>query len=359
MLLERYLAREIAKPFLVISSIIIAIFVSFNWVRFLGQAVEAKLPTSMIFTLIMYKVIIALEVLLPVSLLLSIVLGLGRLHSELEITALSACGVSPLKIIKVVFILALGLSIIVSSLSLVIRPWAYQQSYELQAKAETGFRISDLEAGRFYEREKKDGSLVLFMKDIDYQAGKMKHVFVQTEKGDNIRIISAREAYERRDPTTNQIVPVLVNGFEYKLSRHEGINRISEFNELTIYPNDKKAVYYTRRAAPNSRLATSSNPKEIAEFQWRLSTGLSTLLLALLGIPLSRATPRQGKYAKIFVAVITFAIYYNLGAVAITWVEQGIVNPDFPGIWWVNGLLGMILLITAWPPTWITHLRRS
>ena len=92
-----------------------------------------------------------------------------------------------------------------------------------------------------------------------------------------------------------------MNGFEYKLSRHEGINRISEFNELTIYPNDKKAVYYTRRAAPNSRLATSSNPKEIAEFQWRLSTGLSPLLLALLGIPLSRATPRQGKYAKIFV----------------------------------------------------------
>ncbi|GJL63741.1 MAG: LPS export ABC transporter permease LptF [Nitrospirales bacterium] len=358
MLLERYLAREILKPFLGICAILITMFVSFNWVRFLGRAVEAQLPSSMIFTLIIFKVIIALEVLLPVALLLSIVLGLGRLHLELEMTALSACGVSPLKPVKVVFLFALALSLLVACISLFIRPWAYQQSYDLQAKADTGFRVSDLEAGRFYERKKNDGSFVLFMKDIDVKEGRMKQVFVQTEKGDNIRILSAKEGYERRDPVTNQMLPVLVDGYEYKLSRHEGINRITAFNELTIFPSEKQSVYYTRKASPNSLLANSSNPKEFAEFQWRLSTGLSTLLLALLGIPLSRATPRQGKYAKIFVAVIAFAIYYNLGAIAMTWVEQGIVDPLFPGIWWVNGILIMALLIYYWPPTLI-RLRRT
>ncbi len=351
MLLERYLSREIAKPFFAISSILITMFVSFNWVRFLGRAVDAQLPTSMIFTLIVYKVIIALEVLLPVALLLSVVLGLGRLHMESEMTALSACGISPWKTVKIVFFLALGLSILVSSLSLFARPWAYQQSYELQATADTGFRISDLEAGRFYERKKNDGSLVIFMKEIDGKAGRIKQVFIQSEKSDNIRILSAKEAYERPNPPSQQILPVLVDGYEYKLSRREGVNRISEFKELTIFPSEKKSAYSTRRAAPNSRLAVSSNPKEIAEFQWRLSTGLSTLLLALLGIPLSRATPRQGKYAKIFVAVIVFAIYYNLGAMAVTWVEQDIVHPLFPGIWWVNGLLIIILLATYWSPT--------
>ena len=39
----------------------------------------------------------------------------------------------------------------------------------------------------------------------------------------------------------------------------------------------------------------SDNPEDIAELQWRLSTPLSTLLLALLGVLLSRTTPRQGK----------------------------------------------------------------
>ncbi|GJL61377.1 MAG: LPS export ABC transporter permease LptF [Nitrospirales bacterium] len=357
MLLERYLAREILKPFLGICTILIAMFVSFNWVRFLGRAVEAQLPSSMILTLIIYKVIIALEVLLPVALLLSIVLGLGRLHLELEMTALSACGVSPWKPVKVVCMFALCLSIFVSCLSLFIRPWAYQQSYDLQDKADTAFRISDLEAGRFYERKKDDGSFVLFMKDIDVKGERMKHVFIQTENGDKIRILSSKEGYERHDPASNRILPVLVDGYEYTLSRHEGINRITEFQELTIFPSDKQSVYYTRKASPNSRLAYSSNPKEFAEFQWRLSTGLSTLLLALLGIPLSRATPRQGKYAKIFVAVIAFAVYYNLGAIAMTWVEQGIVHPLFPGIWWVNGLLAIILLIVYRPSTFMRRQR--
>ncbi len=350
MLLERYLTREIAKPFFVITSIITTIFISFNWVRYLGRAVEAQLPTGMIFTLILYKVIIALEVLLPIALLLSVVLGLGRLHMESEITALSACGVSPFKVVKVVFFISLVLALFVSSLSLVIRPWAYQQSYTLQAEADTGFRLTDLEAGRFYERKKDDGSFVMFMKEIDHQGEKIKHIFVQTEKDNKIRVLSAKEAYEGLDPVSQQIVPVLVNGYEYKLSRLEGINRISEFKELTIFPNPKKSIYSTRKASPNSKLANSSNPKEIAEFQWRLSTGLSTMLLALLGIPLSRATPRQGKYAKIFVAIMAFAIYYNLGAVAMMWVEQGMVHPFMPGIWWVNALLAIILLITYYPP---------
>lgn len=357
MLLERYLTREIAKPFFVITSIITTIFISFNWVRYLGRAVEAQLPTGMIFTLILYKVIIAFEVLLPIALLLSIVLGLGRLHMELEITALAACGVSPFKIVKVVFFVALVLSLIVSSLSLVIRPWAYQQSYEMLAKADTGFRLSDLEAGRFYERKKDDGSLVIFMKDIDHQGKKIKHVFVQSEKGDKIRVLSAKEAYERPDPANQRILPVLVDGYEYKLSRLEGINRISEFKELTIFPSPKQSIYSTRKASTNAKLANSSNPKEIAEFQWRLSTGLSTMLLAFLGIPLSRATPRQGKYAKIFVAIIAFAIYYNLGAVAMMWVEQGMVHPLMPGIWWVNALLAIILLVTYYPPRLLQRFR--
>ncbi len=356
MLLERYLSREIAKPFFGICSILIIIFISFNWVRFLGRAVEAQLPSSMIFTLIIFKVIIALEVLLPVSLLLSIVLALGRLHTELEITALSACGVSPWKTIKVVFFFALGLSILVSSLSLFIRPWAYQQSYQLLAQADTGFRISDLEAGRFYERKKGDGSFVLFTQDIDYKGGRMKKVFVQTEKDDKIRIFTAKEGYEHRAPLSNQTLPVLVNGYEYKLSRREGINRITEFNELTIHPNDQKPMDYKRKAASTSHLADSSNTKEIAELQWRLSTGLSTLLLALLGVPLSRATPRHGKYAKVFVTVIAFALYYNLGVMAKTWVEQGIVA-TIPGIWWVNGILGLIVFSFYGAPLFRNRLR--
>ena len=90
-------------------------------------------------------------------------------------------------------------------------------------------------------------------------------------------------------------------------------------------------VGYKRKAALTTHLANSDSTEDIAEFQWRLSTTLSTVLLGLLGFPLSRAEARQGKYSKLLAAVFVYAVYYNLNVMAKTWVEQGVVGP-FPGI---------------------------
>ena len=81
------------------------------------------------------------------------------------------------------------------------------------------------------------------------------------------------------------------------------------------------------------------------------------MLLALLGVPLSRSSPRQGKYAKVTSAVLVFAIYYNLSAMAKKWVAQGVLDA-VPGIWWVQVLLGGLLLLLLWQPTKMLRWRR-
>jgi lipopolysaccharide export system permease protein len=105
-------------------------------------------------------------------------------------------------------------------------------------------------------------------------------------------------------------------------------------------------------------LARSDKSKDIAELQWRLSTPLSTILLALLGVPLSRASPRQGKYAKVVAAVLVYAVYYNISAMAKTWVEQGVVG-SIPGIWWVQIILAGLLLALLFQPTLAFRSRRN
>ncbi|MGC8470284.1 MAG: LptF/LptG family permease, partial [Acetobacteraceae bacterium] len=80
-----------------------------------------------------------------------------------------------------------------------------------------------------------------------------------------------------------------------------------------------------------------------------LSTGLSTLLLALLGIPLGQVKPRQGKQEKFGVAVLVYAGYYLLVAAARTWVERGAV-PAFPGLWWAPALLALVVLAASAGP---------
>jgi len=83
----------------------------------------------------------------------------------------------------------------------------------------------------------------------------------------------------------------------------------------------------------------------VAEFQWRLSTPLSALLLALLAIPLSRSKPRQGRYARMLAALVIYAVYFNLMDVGRTWVEMGTRQ----NIWWVPGLLALLVLVLYLP----------
>jgi lipopolysaccharide export system permease protein len=93
----------------------------------------------------------------------------------------------------------------------------------------------------------------------------------------------------------------------------------------------------------NQDLADSSSPHAQAELQWRQSTAVSALLLALLAVPLSRTQPRRGRYSKIMLAVVIYALYYNLLGVARTSVEQ----QASPYLWWAPALL-LVVVVTAY-----------
>jgi lipopolysaccharide export system permease protein len=97
---------------------------------------------------------------------------------------------------------------------------------------------------------------------------------------------------------------------------------------------------------PTAELFGTTDPNERAELQWRLSTPVSTLLLALLAIPLSRSKPRAGRYGKLLLALGLYVLYFNLLGMARTWVEQ----QSLASIWWVPGLLAGITIaaLTPW-----------
>ena len=344
-MLSLYFARETLKPTVVVCGVLVVLFAGYSWVTILADATHSLLPFNMILTLIGFKIVIALEVLLPVSLYLGIILGFGRLYHDSEIKALMACGVSPYRILAVIFIPTCLVATIVAMLSLYLRPWAYSQSYQLKAEGEAGFRISNLDPGHFYER--RDGSLVFYADAKDSQQNRLSRVFVQSEHGDILRVISAREAEEHIDPRSGISVPMLFNGFEYKLSPRGDIDHISAFSRLAIYPEEITSDY-KRKAVSTKELNRSEKPKDIAELHWRFSTIISTLLLGLLAVPLSRAAPRQGKYAKVFTAVIIYAVYYFTGLLTKLLAEQGDI-PIFPGLWWVVGALGVLVSVLLSP----------
>jgi lipopolysaccharide export system permease protein len=357
-IINRYLIREIIKPLLAICTILVVIFASYSSSQFLADAVAGALSGQAILTLILLRTLIALEVLLPIALYLAVVAGLGRLYTDHEMTALTASGVSVIQVLRAVLKLSVVIALLVAALSLYARPWAYQESYWLEAQAQAEFTIANLEAGRFYEG--LQDNRVIFMERLDRRHNRMKQVFVQSEQGNRSRVIYAQQAYQPPGGPEGLEILVFLNGHLYELDRNGGQDRIVRFQELTLQLGERSVtqVGYKRKAVPTAQLAHSDEPKDIAEFQWRLSTPVAAVLLSLLGVPLSQTAPRQGRYAKMLVAVLVYAVYYNLSAMAKTWVEQGEVGP-LPGIWWVNGLLACVLLILLVCPVLRFRLRRK
>ena len=71
---------------------------------------------------------------------------------------------------------------------------------------------------------------------------------------------------------------------------------------------------------------------------------ISVVVLALLAIPLSHSAPRQGRYARLAIAVLIYVPYWNLLIVAKSWLRNSETPPEL-GIWWAH--IPVLLLAAA------------
>jgi lipopolysaccharide export system permease protein len=351
--LDRYLIREITKPIIVVCSVLIFIFAGYKAADYLDDAVRGLLAKETILLLILLKVAIAMEVLLPTTLFLSVVFTLGRLHRDSEILALHAAGISTSRITRSVFFLAVIVAIMVAVLSLFVHPWAYHEGYQLKAKAKADFDLGRMESATFYQIG--DHDRIFFAEKIDQETRRAKNVFICSELDSGIRVIWAKEAQEEEDPATGRKVILFTDGYVYEFSPEKEGGRVIRFSRSTasLWPGEVTPENKIK-AESTAQLVAAHSPEALAELQWRISMPISALLLALLGVFLSRTSHQQGKYDKVVLAIVIYAAYYNLLVVAKNWVEKGHVG-GLPGLFWVQGILALVVsslllreFITQW-----------
>ena len=350
MIINRYLIREIALPLVTVTTILMIIFMSYNAAVYTADAAAGLLPASTVLHLTLLRSLIAIEVLLPAAFYLAVVMSMGRMYSDNEMVALHATGYSERRIIRSVLWLALLLATVVASLSLVVRPWAYQKSYHIKAEAEAEFNLEKLEAGQFYTA-KKSGT-VIFVEHINHLQNRLEQVYFYRLDDGGVRVIRSQQAWQ---PVTDPFAPPVfkfVNGTSYMIDLSGERDLTLEFKELTLLleSDEQELRRYRSKAASTLQLAGSEKPNDLAEFQWRLTTPVTTLLLGVLAVPLSRTPPRRGRYAKTVAAVLVFAIFYIFSITARNWVEQGTVGA-IPGVWWPDILLGLLVLVLLLRPT--------
>ena len=349
-ILDRYLTREIAKPLVIFCGGLLLLFANFTAIRYMNRVADGLMPFQSVLPLVLVRAAVALEILLPVALHLSVVVTLGRLYTDSEMTALFGSGVSPSRIIRIVFVGSLVVAGLVACLSIYVRPWANENRYRLERQAAADVDLNDMQPGHFYENS--SGAVLFFQRRAE-SSGRMREVFIQTRSEDRVRLVWAEEAHYPERVEAGDARTLVCSGAQiYELSRDRSAVRQATSDELVLEWEKAKTLSeeYRRKAAPTWQLAGSTSPKDIAEFQWRLSTPVAALLMGLLGFPLSRARARQGKYAKLFVSVVSYATFYNLNMMVKTWVEKGVVG-TVPGVWLVHLLLAIVVAGLLWRRT--------
>lgn len=336
--IDRYTAAAVARPLVPITGVLLLVFASFDTARTLADFESNQLGATTLFQMVALKTLIALDVLLPLALYLAAIIGLAGLHQSRQIIALRSVGVAPIRTALGVSIVALGIAFIAGSASVFARPWAYDQVNALESELTSDVGIGDLIADHF--RVQGNGRMIYARRHLKDDAGLDGFVVYERSNGrsDFTLAAQARQLSEHR--------LLLTDTRTYSLDRRGTGDRFQQLSELTVALSPRDAADETgRKAMPTRQLLDSEDPVEIAERQWRFSRPLAALLLGLVAVPLSATTPRRGPYARLVGAFVLFALYFALGDMARSWVEQGAV-PAFPGLWWPHALLAFALLLT-------------
>lgn len=333
--IDRYLLKEVVLNWLAVTLVLWAILVSNRLARFLGEAAEGDLPGSVIFILLGLKSVEYLVTLLPLTLYLGVLLALGRMYKDSEMAALGACGVGAAQLYRPLLTLAATVGLAIGLLALFVSPRVAELGYEIRARAQGEADLSIITAGRFHEAA--NGRIIFYAERVSSNHEHLQGIFVRTVQDGVPTLLTAQHAHPEQDAATGDRFLVLQNGYRYQGFPGDAVFRIIKFARHGIRLEAVEVLNPNKKhdARPTVNLWASSDPHDAAELQWRLSLPLAAIGLVLLAVPLSRTTPRQGRFGKLFVAILAFILYYNLLGTAQVWVERGVIG-TLPGIWWVH-----------------------
>jgi lipopolysaccharide export system permease protein len=393
--LYRYIIREIFTLF--VSALIgfIAILLAMNLLKFASLIVSKGVAFSQISMVFLALIPTFLEIAIPMSMLLGVMLGLARLSGDSEIIVIRASGISIKTLAYPVVIFTLIISIFSLYTSFSLRPWGYNTLNKTLEEIASESTSAGIEKGIFT----KLGDLNLYCENLDHVTGKMEHVLLDDQRDLNDRkIVFAKDGNIASDPLTKKLYISLLNGEIHQITEKgyavtqfkENISVI-EPQELLGTDNQKKGKPINSMGITDLNIlleeyqntlnqlkinpsATINNPLEFhlgqkvfphqynkkelkkrinrvkIEKNRRISMPFAALAMGLIGLTLGIQSPRTQKTYGIGLSatlgLAVFVSYYSLLSLGIAMAESGKI-PVLVSLWLPNIILiivGMLFL---------------
>jgi len=307
-ILDRYLLKELLATFLAVLAVLLLITFGTETTKLLTLAVEGKIPSSVVFQVLLLKMPSALEIILPLVALLSVMLAVGRLYQDHEMVVLNSCGVSPRYFQKVVFWFLLPVALLTAWITLYATPWSYEKEKVLIMEAQSSSPFAAFVAGKFNILPNKKG--VLYAREIA-KDGEMKGLWIQYKSQErNLILMAPSGQFEWID---DRLALVLEQGRSYEgLYNEKETLTLQKFERFEGYlPEIESSMSQKNKSiwAPTSVLLESDKLEDKVLLQWRVVVPFGIIVLGLLGLRLSKTKPREGRFGKLFIAIVLFVIY--------------------------------------------------
>jgi len=348
----RHVLRELTLGVLAVGLVLLVVLVTYQLAFVMGRAADGQVPAAMVAELALLAVRTSLGVILPFALLLGIVMALGRLYHDNEIAAAQACGVPAASLFAAAGVVTGAAAVLAAWVAFADGPHSARRMVELRTEALRSAAVRQLVPGAFTSL----GSGVTLYFAATGPDGSLQDVFVQrdaTGTTARVQVVLARSAKQRVAPDGQAWLVELLDGRSYEGIPGAADWRIARFSrQLVRIPLPHASL----RGPPRmdglgmGELLSAGGPRHMAELHWRIGWVLMVVVTGLLAVPLARLKPRQGRFARLPWAVLTFAVYAGMLTAGRTTLGRGELPPA-AGLWWAHAAM----ILAGW---WLVRSQR-
>lgn len=352
MIITRYLIKQVLQVTLAVTFVLVVIVVVGRLLKYLVEASQGQLDPGILALLMAYRVPEFVQLIVPLALLLGILLAYGRMYADSEMTVLHACGLSRARLCALTFVPAMMIASAAAFLALTITPWGLANTGALLEAQEELTEFEILVPGLFQNISR--GERTTYTEEINGDV--LRNVFMYEREAN--RVTLAASAIPSEDEQGNRFV-LFRDG-----SVTEGVTgqqpyTVAGFDEMGLRLPPREInfdVTVEEKGMPTAELFAATGPAAAAELQWRFSLIILILVLTLAAVPLSRVSPREGRFARLVPAIVIYIAYFGLLLACRDLMKSGSL-PEVPGMLWVHGLFLAVALLLyreqpLAPPPW-------
>ena len=370
-ILDRYMIKEVGPPFALAVGVLTFFLVIDRVYQLTDLVITKSVPFHLVLGLLVYMLPGVLALTVPMALLVAVLLAGGRLAGDLEVAACKASGVSPLRLFRPVFVVALAVSAVVAVLTLVVAPAAsgafQNQLFRiLQTKATTGIKERTFSASF--------SQMVMYVDDISASQVALRGLLVSDERDPKLsRIIVAREGRLFSDAKARRVTMRFIDGSVSETDM--GDARRFRLTGFTLYdlnlpldspqrtaeriekPEKEMSLRVLRETIEDLRRQNQIVTPLQIEMHKRFSLPVAAIVFVLVSFPLGIRTHRGGRTLALGSSLAIVVAYY----VMHTFLEGMGLRGSLPvavAMWLPNLIFALTGLILLWavteglPPSW-------